>query len=551
MKMKRVRCAIYTRKSSEEGLEQEFNSLDAQREACAAYVASQKGEGWRLLPDLYDDGGVSGGTLERPGLQRLLADMEADRVDLLVVYKVDRLTRSLADFAKLVERFDAAGASFVSVTQQFNTATSMGRLTLNVLLSFAQFEREVTAERIRDKIAASKKKGLWMGGLVPLGYDAKDRTLVVNETEAETVRTIFQLYLELGSVRRVKEEADRQGLDSKHRRFESGKTYGGVAFTRGRIYHLLSNPVYAGEIRHKGRTYPGQHPAIIDRETFEAVTLRLNANAGRVKAQTSAATPSPLAGKFTDETGDRLTPSHAVRRGKRHRYYVSRRLIAESGEPDISGWRLPAAALEGAVAKLIIEALETPPAAQGLIDGATLEMLRKLPSAAKSLGAALSGPDRGPTLKAIVDSGHIEPGLLSVTLCPEAMAERLGVPLAQINRDALLLVGEFTLRRRGVEAKLVLGDTSSGVDRTLLKTVALGWVWFEEIKAGTTMQAIANREGITQRRVAHLVDLAFLAPDIVQSIVDGRQPPTLTADSLIKSRHRMLWSHQRAWISAI
>jgi len=271
----------------------------------------------------------------------------------------------------------------------------------------------------------------------------------------------------------------------------------------------------------------------------------------RLQAQTTAATPSPLAGKFTDETGDRLTPSHAVRRGKRHRYYVSRRLIAESGEPDISGWRLPAAALEGAVAKLIIEALETPPAAQGLIDGATLEMLRKLPSAAKSLGAALSGPDRGPTLKAIVDSGHIEPGLLSVTLCPEAMAERLGVPLAQINRDPLLLVGEFTLRRRGVEAKLVLGDTSSGVDRTLLKAVALGWVWFEEIKAGATMQAIANREGITQRRVAHLVDLAFLAPDIVQAIVDGRQPPTLTADSLIKSRHRMLWPHQRAWISAI
>ena len=255
-----VRCAIYTRKSSDEGLEQAFNSLDAQREACAAYVASQKGEGWRLLPDPYDDGGVSGGTLERPGLQCLLSDIEARKVDLVVVYKVDRLTRSLADFAKLVERFDRAGISFVSVTQQFNTATSMGRLTLNVLLSFAQFEREVTAERIRDKIAASKKKGLWMGGLVPLGYDAKDRTLVVNETEAGTVRTIFQLYLELGCARRVKEAADRQGLLSKYRRFDSGKTFGGVAFTRGRIYHLLANPVYVGEIRHKRRSYPGPAP---------------------------------------------------------------------------------------------------------------------------------------------------------------------------------------------------------------------------------------------------------------------------------------------------
>ena len=243
-----IRCAIYTRKSSDEGLEQAFNSLDAQREACAAYVASQKGEGWKPLPDRYDDGGVSGGTLERPGLQRLLSDIDAGKVDLVVVYKVDRLTRSLADFAKLVERFDQAGASFVSVTQQFNTATSMGRLTLNVLLSFAQFEREVTAERIRDKIAASKQKGLWMGGRVPLGYDARDRTLVVNEAEAETVRTIFQLYLERGCVRHVKEAADHQGLTTKHRRFGNGKTFGGVAFTRGRIYHLLANPVYVGEI---------------------------------------------------------------------------------------------------------------------------------------------------------------------------------------------------------------------------------------------------------------------------------------------------------------
>ena len=280
-----VRCAIYTRKSSDEGLEQAFNSLDAQREACAAYVASQKGQGWRLLPHRYDDGGVSGGTLERSGLQRLLSDIEAGKVDLVVVYKVDRLTRSLADFAKLVERFDRAGVSFVSVTQQFNTATSMGRLTLNVLLSFAQFEREVTAERIRDKIAASKQKGLWMGGRVPLGYDVDDRTLVVNEAEAQTVRRIFQLYLELGCARQVKDAADRQGLVTKYRLCGNGKTSGGVAFTRGRIYHLLANPIYVGEIRHKRLSYPGQHPAIIDRATFETVSLRLKANASRVKPQ--------------------------------------------------------------------------------------------------------------------------------------------------------------------------------------------------------------------------------------------------------------------------
>jgi site-specific DNA recombinase len=269
-----------------------------------------------------------------------------------------------------------------------------------------------------------------------------------------------------------------------------------------------------------------------------------------VKTPTSAATHAPLVGKLTDENGKRLTPSHAMRRGKRYCYYVSRRLIAESGKPDSRGWRLPAAALEGAVAGLIIDALEMPSAATGLVDGATPEMLTKAPSAARSLCAALSGPDRGPTLRAIVASARIEPGLLSITLCAETLAERLGVPLAHISRDALSLVGEFTLRRRGVEARLVLANTPSALDRTLLKAVAQGWVWFEEIKAGSTMQAIADREGISQRRVADLVDLAFLAPDIVRSIVEGRQPATLTADRLIKSRHRVLWFDQRAWISA-
>jgi site-specific DNA recombinase len=256
-------------------------------------------------------------------------------------------------------------------------------------------------------------------------------------------------------------------------------------------------------------------------------------------------------GKLIDETGERLTPSHAVRHGKRYCYYVSRRLIAESGKPDRRGWRLPTAALEGAVARLIIDALEMPSAATGLIDGATPEMLTKLPSAAKSLCAALTGPQRGPTLRAIVASARIEPGRLSVTLCAEALAERLRVPLVHLSRIALSLVGECTLRRRGVEARLVLANTPAALDRTLLKTVALGWVWFEEIKAGATMQAIADREGVTQRRVADLVDLAFLAPDIIRAIVEGRHSPTLTADRLIRSRHRMLWSDQRAWISAL
>src|SRR5882762_4453228 len=264
------RCAIYTRKSSEEGLEQDFNSLQAQREACEAFIKSQHGEGWRLVRAAYDDGGFSGGTMERPALQRLLADIRDRVIDVIVVYKVDRLTRSLADFAKMVELFDAHAVSFVAVTQQFNTTSSMGRLTLNVLLSFAQFEREVTGERIRDKLAASKQKGMWMGGLVPLGYDVIERLLVVNQTEAETVREIFRRYLELGSVRPLMEDLNRRGIRSKVRVAENGNQSGGNLFFRGALYELLSNPIYIGEIRHKGVCHPGLHESIVDRKLWDA-----------------------------------------------------------------------------------------------------------------------------------------------------------------------------------------------------------------------------------------------------------------------------------------
>ena len=263
------RCAIYTRKSSEEGLEQDFNSLHAQREACEAFIKSQAGEGWRLVKTVYDDGGLSGGTMERPALQRLLSDINQGLIDVVVVYKVDRLTRSLTDFAKMVEVFDARGVSFVAVTQQFNTTTSMGRLTLNVLLSFAQFEREVTGERIRDKIAASKRKGMWMGGLVPLGYDVIDRCLEVNQSEAETVREIFRRYLELGSVRLLMDDLNRRSIRSKVRVARNGKPSGGNPFFRGALYVLLSNPIYIGEIRHKGVHHPGLHESIVDRELWE------------------------------------------------------------------------------------------------------------------------------------------------------------------------------------------------------------------------------------------------------------------------------------------
>ncbi|MGO9848553.1 MAG: recombinase family protein, partial [Methylocella sp.] len=320
---KKRRCAIYTRKSSDEGLEQAFNSLDAQREACAAFIQSQKHEGWTVLPALYDDGGFSGGTLERPALKRLLADIDAGQVDVIVVYKVDRLTRALSDFAKLVEIFDRRSVSFVSITQQFNTTTSMGRLTLNVLLSFAQFEREVIGERVRDKIAASKKKGMWMGGMPPLGYDVKDRKLVVNNDEARTVVDIYQRYLTLKSVHALKDELAGAEIRSKRRVRPDGTEYGSQKLSRGALYLMLLNRIYRGEVTHKGNSYPGEHPAIIEQPLWDKVQATLAKNRIERAIGVHAKHPSLLAGLVFDENGARLTPTYAVKKGTRYRYYVS------------------------------------------------------------------------------------------------------------------------------------------------------------------------------------------------------------------------------------
>jgi site-specific DNA recombinase len=342
-KPKILKCAIYTRKSSEEGLEQDFNSLHAQRESCEAYIKSQKHEGWVALPVLYDDGGYSGGSLERPALKKLLTDIQSRAVDVVVVYKVDRLTRSLADFAKIVEIFDAAGVSFVSVTQQFNTTTSMGRLTLNVLLSFAQFEREVTGERIRDKIAASKQKGMWMGGWVPIGYDRKDRTLSVNDDEAKTVRTIFELFLKLKNVRKVQAELARLKLTTKPYPISTGKILGGLPFSRGHIYRILSNPLYIGEIAHKDIRHAGQQPRIIDQEIWDAVSALIGSNRREHRARAKAGHANLLAGLIYDEAGRRLVSSHTSKNGKRYLYYItsdgSGRKPAPAGQAKL---RLPA-----------------------------------------------------------------------------------------------------------------------------------------------------------------------------------------------------------------
>ena len=348
------RCAIYTRKSSDEGLEQTFNSLDAQRDACCAYVTSQKHEGWVLIDKKYDDGGFSGGSLKRPALQMLLDDMAKGLIDIIVVYKIDRLTRSLADFAKLTEVLDKHEVSFVAVTQQFNTSTSMGRLTLNVLLSFAQFEREVAGERIRDKIAASKRRGMWMGGVVPLGYDVKDRKLIINEQEAETVRHIFSQYLALKSVQALKKHLDASGIRSKIHIRNDGREHGGNFFFRGALYTILKNPIYRGLISHKKQTFPGDHKPIISEDLFQSVQTVLSDQGPGEQAKVKRASPALFKGLAFDSKGSRLQPTHSNKHGCKYRYYVSAPMIRNAkSSPD--GLRVPASDLE----KMVIGTVTT------------------------------------------------------------------------------------------------------------------------------------------------------------------------------------------------
>jgi site-specific DNA recombinase len=345
---KLARCAIYTRKSTEYNLELAFNSLDAQREACEAYIKSQAHEGWRLILGRYDDGAFSGASLDRPALQQLLADVRAGKIDIVLVYKVDRLTRSLADFAKLIELFDAHGVSLVSVTQSFNTRSSMGRLTLNVLLSFAQFERELVGERVRDKIAASKRKGIWVGGPVPLGYAAVDKKIVVVAAEAAAVRTIFARYLELGSVPLLARDLDRRGIRSKPRRLSTGRTIGGGRFGVGALAHLLKNRFYIGEVVYRGEVHRGEHEPILDSTLFEAVQAKLAAQA-RARRCRLRGSPALLSRRLFDDRGNRMSPTHTNKGGARYRYYVSQAVLQRKPLTAGAIGRVPAAEIEALI----------------------------------------------------------------------------------------------------------------------------------------------------------------------------------------------------------
>ncbi len=542
--MRRIRCAIYTRKSSEDGLEQDFNSLDAQREACEAYIASQKHEGWELLPDRYDDGGISGGHLDRPALQRLMRAVDEKRVDQIVVYKIDRLTRSLADFAKLVDRLDAAETSFVSVTQSFNTATSMGRLTLNMLLSFAQFEREVTAERIRDKISASKRKGMWMGGSVPLGYQPNGRTLKIDEIEAETIRMIFDLYLEHGSLRDVKERAEELDLRSRRRERVGGRISGGTHFDRGHLQHILSNPVYAGRIRHKKQVYDGQHPAIIDPTVWDKVQDIMQSGAAVARGSRQKATRSPLAGKLFDETGDRLTPSHSRKNGKRLRYYISRRLVKDRSRKHPDAWRLPADQVESLLAELIGQHLTRPGAAVAMTEDLAVADLTNVSKRLQEQGNVTER-------LALIERADLRQGFLTLMLDKSLLAGRLGCTSEQINPLELTIEAPFQMRRRGVELKLHLGEAPAEIDRTLVQNIMKGRNWLAMVIAGKTFSEIADTEGVSKRRVQDVTNLALLSPDVLDGIATGEQPEGLTTDYLIKTRFPAVWSEQREQFASL
>jgi DNA invertase Pin-like site-specific DNA recombinase len=507
--VKPVRCAIYTRVSTEHGLDQEFNSLDAQYEAASAYIKSQAHAGWTLIRSRYDDGGYSGGSTDRPDLQKLLEDIRARKIDVIVVYKVDRLTRSLADFAKLVELFDAHGVSFVSVTQQFNTTTSMGRLTLNVLLSFAQFEREVTSERIRDKIAASKRKGLWVGGTLPLGYEMKEGKIAIVEDEAELVRSIFRRYLELGSVNELLRDLKARNIRTKTRLLSTGTTRGGIPFGRGALYYLLSNHFYIGEVKYKNEILPGEQPPIMDRALFEAVRQKSLAQWSH-RTTTRNKSDDLLSGLLFDDAGHRMIPTHATKAGVRYRYYVSTPVLHGEAKTASAGsvFRVPAADIEETVVKSLKQHLAAKQ------DGSTSSVVRlgDRDNLAQLIAGIVVHKD-----KLIIrlksdnaDEATDSPGDQSLSIPwqkpPSKKSRQILLPHNASRSD--VRPEQFERRAR------------------LVSAIARGRRWLDDVVSGrvTTVAELCAREKCSVRQVNMTISLAFLAPNLVKAAVEGRLP---------------------------
>ena len=519
---KLARCAVYTRKSTEYNLELAFNSLDAQREACEAYIKSQAHEGWRLIPGRYDDGAFSGASLDRPALQQLLADVQAGKIDIVLVYKVDRLTRSLADFAKLIELFDAHGVSFVSVTQSFNTSSSMGRLTLNVLLSFAQFERELIGERVRDKIAASKRKGIWVGGPVPLGYEAVDKKIVVVAAEAEAVRTFFARYLELGSVRALAQDLDRRGIRSKPRRLSNGRTIGGGRFGVGALAYLLKNRFYIGEVVYRGEVHGGEQAPIVDRALFAAVQAKLAAQA-RARRCRLRGSPALLSGRLFDTRGNRMSPSHANKGGARYRYYVSQAVLQGKPPPPGLVSRVPAAEIEALVVAALRNHLNARGGGEGLPDN---------------------------------DRDLLERHLERVTLTPNHLELRLrelveptqahdpandgssGPPIANVTTITVPWSSPVPAAVKGI-IHVPAHNTPIRASRreALLIAIAKARQWIDDLAHGraASFAVIARREGKVERHIRLLAPLAFVSPRILSALLDGTAPADLTLTKLARA----------------
>jgi DNA invertase Pin-like site-specific DNA recombinase len=499
--IKPVRCAIYTRKSTEHGLELEFNSLHAQRDACEAYVKSQASQGWKALPQHYDDPAYSGGNLDRPALQQLLKDIDAGRIDVIVVYKIDRLTRSLADFAKLVEAFDAKVISFVAVTQQFNTTTSMGRLTLNVLLSFAQFERELSSERVRDKVAASRRKGKWTGGTVPLGYDAKDKKLVINKSEAETVRYIFKRYLELQSFGRLVQNLDERGIVTKRRDTKVKKFNGGIPFTYGPLAHFLKNRLYVGETGHKDKWFPGEHAAIVDRKTFDQVQQLLASKSTDRKAKRSVS-EALLMGKLYDSGGNRMSPSFSTKNGVRYRFYVSSALLRGRKAEVGSVGRVSATEIEGAV--------------RAAISG--------LP------GQESEGANGAP--------GPIEK-IERVVVARDQLLINLTRSIDANGMDGATSEMRFpwpTKARDSTVAAESDGETEGAHDEGLVQSVVRAHAWMQSLREGMyeSVERLAEANRLHPKVVRQALRLAFLSPDFTSAILEGRQPAGLSLAQMPK-----------------
>ena len=524
---KLLRCAIYTRKSTDHNLDLAFNSLAAQREACEAYIKSQSHEGWRLIPGRYDDGAFSGASLDRPALQTLLSDVRAHKIDVMLVYKVDRLTRSLTDFAKLIELFDACNVSFVSVTQSFNTSSSMGRLTLNVLLSFAQFEREVIGERVRDKIAASKRKGIWVGGPVPLGYAAVDKKICVVPAEAETVRAIFARYLEHGSVRALAEDLDREGIRTKVRQLTRGRTVGGGPFGVGALAHLLGNRFYIGEVVYRGHAYRGEHEAIIDRALFDDVQGRLAAQAVARRCR-SRGTSALLTGRIVDAAGNLMTPTHTNKRGARYRYYVSHSALQKRNQPTGSFQRIPAPEVEELVLAALRKRFREPQGIQVSSDDdrdLVEHYLERVVVGTHEITLRLRRI-------AAQDAPELDPCNATEN---EVGSER---PIAGVGTIAIPWTGPAPPAVKGVlhlPAHNTL--TKPGRRDVILVAIAKARKWMDDLVHGRaeSLAVSARHEGKAERHIRLLAPLAFLSPRIISALLDGTAPANLTVTALARA----------------